>query len=66
MGLVVKKDEDASSLPLEIFDDVIIVGTDLKGKIVMKIGALYQVSVNGEIKSYTFSELRKDEESNDE
>ena len=31
-----------------------------------KIEALYRVSVNGKIKSYTFSELRKDEESNDE
>lgn len=66
MGLVVKKEEDASNLPLEVFDDVIIVDTNLKGKIVMKIGALYQVSVKGKIKSYTFSELRKDEENKDE
>lgn len=60
MGLIVKNTTfDDIDDGIEFGSKVIIKETKEKGIVVMKIGNIYQVKVNNEIKSYTFDEIIK-------
>lgn len=58
MGLIVKNTTfDDTDEEIEIGSEVIIKETKENGIVVMKIGNIYQVKVNDNIKSYTLDEL---------
>lgn len=60
MGLIVKNTtfEDIND-DIETGSEVIIKETNEQGIVVMKIGNIYQVKINNEVKSYTYDEIIK-------
>lgn len=58
MGLIVKNTtfDDVDDV-IETGSEVIIKETKETGIVVMKIGNIYQVKINDEIKSYTYDEI---------
>ena len=60
MGLVVKNTTfDDVDDEIETGSEVIIKETKENGIVVMKIGNIYQVKINDEVKSYTYDEITK-------
>lgn len=58
MGLIVKNTNFDDVLnDIEIGSEVVIKDKNKKGKVVMKIGSIYQVEVDNEVKSYTYDEI---------
>ena len=60
MGLIVKNTtfDDVDDV-IETGSEVIIKETKENGIVVMKIGNIYQVKINGIVKSYAYYELEK-------
>ena len=60
MGLIVKNTtfDDVDDV-IETGSEVIIKETKENGIVVMKIGNIYQVKINDEVKSYTYDEIIK-------
>lgn len=60
MGLIVKNTtfDDVDDV-IETGSEVIIKETKENGIVVMKIGNIYQVKINDEVKSYTYDEILK-------
>ena len=58
MGLIVKNTtfDDVDDV-IETGSEVIIKETKETGIVVMKIGNIYQVKINDEVKSYTYDEI---------
>ena len=60
MGLIVKNTTfDDIDDEIETGSEVIIKETKENGIVVMKIGNIYQVKINDEVKSYTYDEIIK-------
>ncbi len=60
MGLIVKNTTfDDVDETIETGSEVIIKETKENGIVVMKIGNIYQVKINDEVKSYTYDEILK-------
>ena len=60
MGLIVKNTSfDDTDDEIETGSEVIIKETKENGIVVMKIGNIYQVKINGILKSYAYDELEK-------
>ena len=60
MGLIVKNTTfDAVDDEIETGSEVIIKETKENGIVVMRIGNIYQVKINDEVKSYTYDEIIK-------
>ena len=60
MGLIVKNTTfDDVDDDIETGSEVIIKETKENGIVVMKIGNIYQVKINDEVKSYTYDEIIK-------
>lgn len=60
MGLVVKNTSfDENDDEIEIGSKVIIKETKENGIVVTRIGNIYQIQINNEIKSYTYDEIVK-------
>ena len=60
MGLIVKNTTfDDVDDEIETGSEVIIKETKENGIVVMKIGNIYQVKINDEVKSYTYDEIIK-------
>lgn len=60
MGLIVKNTTfDDIDDEIDIGSEVVIKEKNITGIIVMKIGNIYQVKADNEIKSYTFDEIEK-------
>ena len=60
MGLIVKNTSfDDTDDEIETGSEVIIKETKENGIVVMKIGNIYQVKINDEVKSYTYDEIIK-------
>ena len=60
MGLIVKNTTfDDIDDDIETGSEVIIKETKENGIVVMKIGNIYQVKINDEVKSYTYDEIIK-------
>ena len=60
MGLIVKNTSfDDTDDEIETGSEVIIKETKENGIVVMKIGNIYQVKINDEVKSYTYDEILK-------
>lgn len=60
MGLIVKNTTfDDVDDDIETGSEVIIKETKENGIVVMKIGNIYQVKINNEVKSYTYDEILK-------
>ena len=60
MGLIVKNTTfDDIDDDIETGSEVIIKETIENGIVVMKIGNIYQVKINDEVKSYTYDEIIK-------
>lgn len=60
MGLIVKNTTfDDIDDDIETGSEVIIKETNEQGIVVMKIGNIYQVKINNEVKSYTYDEIIK-------
>ena len=60
MGLIVKNTTfDDIDDDIETCSEVIIKETKENGIVVMKIGNIYQVKINDEVKSYTYDEIIK-------
>ena len=60
MGLIVKNTTfDDIDDDIETGSEVIIKETKENGIVVMKIGNIYQVKINGIVKSYAYDELEK-------
>ncbi len=60
MGLIVKNTSfDDTDDEIETGSEVIIKETKENGIVVMKIGNIYQVKINGIVKSYAYDELEK-------
>ncbi len=60
MGLIVKNTTfDDVDDEIETGSEVIIKETKENGIVVMKIGNIYQVKINDEVKSYTYDEILK-------
>ena len=60
MGLIVKNTTfDDVDDDIETGSEVIIKETKENGIVVMKIGNIYQVKTNDEVKSYTYDEILK-------
>lgn len=60
MGLIVKNTTfDDINDDIETGSEVIIKETNEQGIVVMKIGNIYQVKINNEVKSYTYDEIIK-------
>lgn len=60
MGLIVKNTTfDDVDDDIETGSEVIIKETKENGIVVMKIGNIYQVKINDEVKSYTYDEILK-------
>lgn len=60
MGLIVKNTTfDDVDETIETGSEVIIKETKENGIVVMKIGNIYQVKINDEVKSYTYDEIIK-------
>ena len=60
MGLIVKSTSfDDTDDEIETGSEVIIKETKENGIVVMKIGNIYQVKINGIVKSYAYDELEK-------
>ncbi len=60
MGLIVKNTTfDDVDDEIETGSEVIIKETKENGIVVMRIGNIYQVKINDEVKSYTYDEILK-------
>lgn len=60
MGLIVKNTTfDDVDDEIETGSEVIIKETKENGIVVMRIGNIYQVKINDEVKSYTYDEMIK-------
>ena len=60
MGLIVKNTTfDDVDETIETGSEVIIKETKENGIVVMRIGNIYQVKINDEVKSYTYDEILK-------
>ncbi len=60
MGLIVKNTTfDDVDDEIETGSEVIIKETKENGIVVMRIGNIYQVKINDEVKSYTYDEIIK-------
>ncbi len=60
MGLFVKNTTfDDNDDEIEIGSEVVIKDKGIIGVVVMRIGNLYQVEVEDEVKSYTYNEIEK-------
>lgn len=60
MGLIVKNTTfDDVDDEIETGSEVIIKETKENGIVVMRIGNIYQVKINNEVKSYTYDEIIK-------
>ena len=60
MGLFVKNTTfDDNADEIEIGSEVVIKDKGIIGVVVMRIGNLYQVEVEDEVKSYTYNEIEK-------
>lgn len=58
MGLIVKNTTfDEVDDEIDVGSEVVIKEKKVVGVVVMKIGSIYQVKVDDEIKSYTYDEL---------
>lgn len=61
MGLIIKKTTlDQIDDDIDVGSEVVVRDTGTVGVVVMKVGTIYQVKIDDEIKSYTYDEIEKE------
>lgn len=61
MGLIIKKTTlDQIDNDIDVGSEVVVKDTGTVGVVVMKVGTIYQVKIDDEIKSYTYDEIEKE------
>lgn len=61
MGLIIKKTTlDQIDDDIDVGSEVVVKDTGTVGVVVMKVGTIYQVKIDDEIKSYTYDEIEKE------